>query len=219
MPEPAPTPDTLRLLNEEVSARAGRLDANTARLDTKATTLLGFILAACTFLATQPISGWWKVPAYAAFIASATLGFQSMRPRTFKDAPQPDSLLQFLTQRPETDALTLILKAKVQAFKDNQATHQRKANSWRGCLAAYSLAVVLMIGAIILSAQHRPTTPVSGGSRPPTVVPNAPCPGAPATVAPSTPTPPGGRDGERGERGSDGNLPTGAPGPSGAPAK
>jgi hypothetical protein len=61
MPEPAPTLDTLRFLNEEVSARAGRLDANTTRLDTKATTLLGFILAACTFLATQPISGWWKV--------------------------------------------------------------------------------------------------------------------------------------------------------------
>jgi hypothetical protein len=61
MPEPTPTPETLRLLNEEVSARAGRLDANTARLDTKATTLLGFILAACTFLATQPVGGWWKV--------------------------------------------------------------------------------------------------------------------------------------------------------------
>lgn len=199
MPELAPTPETLRLLNEEVSARAGRLDASTARLDTKATTLLGFILAACTFLTTQPIGGWWKVPAYAAFVAAAMLGFQSMRPRKFKDAPEPDAVLQFLAQRPETVALTLILEAKVRAFKDNQATHERKANSWRRCLAAFSLAVVFMIGALILGGQHRPTTPASGGTRPSTVVPNAPSDRAPATVVPSTPTQPGGRDGGRGE--------------------
>jgi hypothetical protein len=214
MPEPAltPTPETLRLLNEEVSARVGRLDTNTARLDIKATTLLGFIWAACTFLATQPIGGWWKVPAYAAFVAAATLGFQSMRPRTFKDAPEPDAVLQFLVQRPETNALNLILNAKVRAFKDNQATHERKANNWRRCLAAFSLAVVFMIGALILGGQHRLTTPTSGGTRPSTVVPNAPSDRAPATVAPSTPTQPGGRDGGRGERRSDGKPPTGAPG-------
>jgi len=165
MPEHAPTPETLRLLNDEVSARAARLDANTARLDTKATTMLGFILAACTFLATQPIGGWWKVPVYGVFVAAATLGFQSMRPRKFKDAPQPDAVLQFLAQRPETVALTLILEAKAQAFKENQMTHERKANSWRWCLATFTLAVVFMVSVLILGGQHRLATPASVGPR------------------------------------------------------
>lgn len=95
----------MRLVNEEVTARAQRLDANTARLDTKATTLLGFVLAASTFLATQPIGGWWKVLPYVLFVLAAIFGVQSMRPRLFKDAPEPDLLLARIAPRSEVAAL------------------------------------------------------------------------------------------------------------------
>jgi len=140
---------TLRLLNDEITARASRLDTNTSRLDTKATTLLGFVLAAVTFLAAQKTGGLWKVPPFLAYGLAAYFGHQAMRPRLFKDAPEPAPLAEHVSARGEAAALLLVIHAKVKAFTENRSTHERKATSWRCAEAALTLAVACTVIALI----------------------------------------------------------------------
>jgi len=145
----SPDPETLRLINAEISARAGRLDTSTSRLDTKATTLLGFVLAAVTFLAAQKTGGWWKVPPLVAYGIAAYFGQQAMRPRSFKDAPEPQILVEHVAARGEAAALLLLIHAKVRAFAENRITHEQKARSWRLSEMALILAVALTDVALI----------------------------------------------------------------------
>ena len=86
--------ETVRLVHKEIKDRLARLDANSARLDTKATSLLGFVSAISLFLATQKIDGWLKLIAYCGLAAAGYLGFQAMRVRRYTEAPEPRLLAQ-----------------------------------------------------------------------------------------------------------------------------
>jgi hypothetical protein len=136
-------PATLRLVHAELKDRASRLDASTSRLDTKATTLLGFVLAAGTFLATQETGGWWKVPSFIAFAVAAYFGIQAMRVRVFKDAPEPAPLVEHVAAKSEAVALALLIKATHDAITESRKTHQKKADAWKRSLATLIIAVVL----------------------------------------------------------------------------
>lgn len=165
---PSGTPDlaTLRLIHDEIAARASRLDASTARLDTKATTLLGFVLASATVFASHEAGGWWKVPAFLAFAIAAYFGVQSMRPREFKDAPEPDTLVEHVTLRTEEAALSLLAAAKLQAFNENRTTHNTKAVSWRRSLVALTVAVALVVVALLFGGSDGGRDqPEPGGQR------------------------------------------------------
>ena len=144
-----PDPATLRLVHAELKDRASRLDTKTSRLDTKATTLLGFVLAAGTFFAAQRTGGWWKVGSFTAYAVAAYFGIQAMRPRAFKDAPEPAPLVEHVLSRSETKALTLLIQAMFGAITENQLTHAQKARAWKRSLAALIVAVVLMVTALI----------------------------------------------------------------------
>lgn len=167
-PSRTPDPATLRLIHEEIAARASRLDASTARLDTKATTLLGFVLASVTFLASQETGGWWKVPPFLVFTVAAYFGIQSMRPREFKDAPEPEPLVKYLSDRKEAAALALLTAAKVQAFNENRETHKGKARSWRRSLLALTVAVALVVVALIFGGSDGGRDQRQPGQRQPT---------------------------------------------------
>jgi hypothetical protein len=147
-PEPAtdgPDIDTLRLIHKEIKDRAARLDASSARLDTKAATLLGFVSAAAIFLATQTVSGEWKAAAYLAWAGTVVCGLAAMGVRRWKDAPEPTVLLDLVATRPEAVALTLLAAAQSRAFTANRAVHERKAQYWR-------LSVVFLILAVLTTA-------------------------------------------------------------------
>jgi hypothetical protein len=150
---PLPDPETLRLIHDEISARAARLDTSTGQLDTKATTLLGFVLAAATFLAAQKALGWWKLPAFLAFAAAAFCGIQALRPREFKVVPQP-AVLETLTGHTERAVLAVLIAAKVQAFAPNERTHKEKANWWVRALLALTLAIALVVVALVFGGSH-----------------------------------------------------------------
>lgn len=150
MPEPAPTPekpdlDNLRLIHAEVSARLDRLGDFTSTLDTKASTLLGFVLAVSTFLAAQPGIGWLKVLSFAALGVSGVFGMMAMTVRRFKDAPEPEPLWEHMRARTEAATLAVITSAKLIVFKDNARVHERKADFWRLALAALTLAMGLTV--------------------------------------------------------------------------
>nr|WP_296067822.1 hypothetical protein [uncultured Actinoplanes sp.] len=161
--------DTQRLIHKEVKERAARLDAATARLDTKAATLLGFVSAACIFLATQNVSGWWKAGTYAAWAGTVAFGLMTMRVRKWKEVPEPEPLQRLLASRSEAAALSLLTKAQVQAFTTNRRIHERKATHWRLSLGFLVAAVLLTAAAITLGGnnngkqQQRPAPAGSAG--------------------------------------------------------
>jgi hypothetical protein len=167
--------DTQRLIHKEVKERAARLDAAGARLDTKAATLLGFVSAACIFLAAQDVSGWWKAGAYAAWAGTVAFGLLTMRVRRWKEVPEPEPLQRLLASRSEVAALSLLTTAQVQAFTTNRRIHEKKATHWRLSLAFLVAAVLLTAAAITLGGndsgkqQQRPGP--AGSSSPSTRVP------------------------------------------------
>lgn len=162
--------ETQRLIHKEVKERSTRLDAASARLDTKAATLLGFVSAACIFLATQNVSGWWKAAAYAAWAGTVAFGLLAMRVRRWREAPEPEPLQRLLGQRSETAALALLTAAQVSAFTANRKIHESKAQHWRYGLSFLVAAVLLTAAAITLGGtrngtpHQRPGPAVSGAS-------------------------------------------------------
>lgn len=150
-PEPStPSVETLRLVHDEVSARAAALDANATRLDTKATTLLGFTLALATILATQQISGWLKIAPLAVLAVAASFGLQALQPRPFRSVPEPRVLVDELAARSEPAVLTILSEAKTRAILENQILHEAKARAWRKSQISLTLAAVLLVSAIAI---------------------------------------------------------------------
>jgi len=150
MSEPSEPTDTVtsRLIHDEISERAKRLDASTARIDTKATALLGFTLALATFLAAQKVSMYWKIPAFVAFAVAAYYGVHSMMPRKFSDAPEPRPLQRDVGRRTELAALLLLTEAKINSFEQNRETHKGKVKCWRRSLVALTVAIILSVLAL-----------------------------------------------------------------------
>jgi hypothetical protein len=145
-----PDLETLRLVHQEVSERSSRLAANSDRIDTKATTLLGFVLAAATFLASKSPQPVLAVLGYLGFTLAGYFGIRSMRPRAFKDAPEPGPLMRDVAPRSEAAALTLITTAKVQAFEHNHKTHEDKAKHWSLSLRTLMVAALLAVLALAI---------------------------------------------------------------------
>lgn len=148
-PPQAHDPATLRLVLAQIEARMGRLDANITKIDTKATTLLGFVLALTTFLGSQNAGGWWMVAPFVGLAAAAYFAIQAMRVRKYSDAPEPRVLVDQVAARSESAALTLVVKAKIKAFDANHRTHESKAKSWRWSLAALIVAVILAVAVLL----------------------------------------------------------------------
>jgi hypothetical protein len=151
---PAYDIETLRLIHQEIKERSGRLDANSARLDTKATSLLGFVSAISLFLAAQKADGWSKLIAFAALGAAGWLGFQAMRVRTFADAPEPRALKTHVQARSEAAALALLTEAQIRVYETNRVIHERKAAHWRWSLGLLALAVGLTIIALVFGGNN-----------------------------------------------------------------
>ncbi len=137
-----PLLETRRLLHKEVKERAARLDAASARLDTKSATLLGFVSAVCIFLAGQNVPGWWKALAYAAWAGTVTSGLLAMRVRRWREAPEPEAL-HLLAERTEMDTLRLLTEAQTRVFTANRLLHERKATFWQASMVFLIVAVLL----------------------------------------------------------------------------
>jgi len=149
-----PNVDNLRLVHDEISARLARLDSNGDRLDTKATTLLGFVLAVGTLLASQSALTWLKIVSFVFLGLAAIFGVMAMRPRMYNDAPEPDKLWLHMRARTEMATLALITQAKVQVFAANKETHEGKAKSWRWSLIALTVGIVLTVTALAVGSNN-----------------------------------------------------------------
>lgn len=144
--------ENLRLINHEISARYDRLSDSSSRLDTKATTLVGFVLAAATFLAAHPGPAGWRAVAFVTMAVAAAFGFAALLPRKHKDAPEPAPLWQYMAARSEQATLAVVVAAKIKAFKANHETHERKALCWRGSLIALTLSIILTVTTLAIGS-------------------------------------------------------------------
>lgn len=154
---PAVDVETLRLIHKEVKERLARLDANSSRVDTKATSLLGFVSAIALFLAVQKADGWLKLVAFCALAAAGWCGFQAVRVRRVAEAPEARPLMEMLGGQPEARVLTLLTQVQVQAYEDNRTIHEHKATQLRWSLGFLTLAVALTTIALVFGGNDAGT--------------------------------------------------------------
>lgn len=144
-----------RLLNDEMTARFLRQSDSLNRIDTKGTALLGFALTIATFAATTTVATPWLLAVLASLACAAGAGIQTIRVRTYRDAPEP-AKIKLLIPRTENAALAALIKAKQEAFDANAVVLATKAKWWRRSLTGLVAGVALL--AIALLVDVRVTT-------------------------------------------------------------
>jgi hypothetical protein len=143
----------LEHLNAEISARlAMQLDAGSS-LDTKAASLLGFILAALAFIFTRPHRVWLVVPTALAFLISFYYFFEALRPRVYQSVPDPETIIGLYDESLATGAanvkevvLAKTIGTKRLAFEYNvTAVDAPKIRMWHHARIALIAAIVLSV--------------------------------------------------------------------------
>lgn len=142
--------ETLELINSELADRLARQAASSAKIDSKATVLTGYALAAASFLATrhpQPVLAGFAYAAYA-LAAGLSIGANAVGP--YRDVPAPRSLFNRYATRPRAETLAALGATRVRVFEDNARRHAHKGRLWLAAAGVLSAGVVLMISAILV---------------------------------------------------------------------
>ena len=150
--------ETLELINAELAGRFERQADSGTKIETKAIALVGYVLAAAAFLATQHPQPVLAGLAYAAYIAAFGLGVYSYAVGTYHEVPKPRKLLNGYVMRPKAEALAALAAERVKALEANASRHERKAQLWRISLACLALGVTLMVVSIVIHTGHHDST-------------------------------------------------------------
>jgi hypothetical protein len=163
--------ETLELINAELTARLNRQADSSARIDTKAVALAGYVVVAASFLATQHPQPVLAGLAYAAYAVTFGLSVFVYAVGTYCDVPDPRRLLNRYATRPKAQVLGALAAERVKAFEANARRHKRKAQLWRVTLAALAVGVTLMVVSVVVHTSHHGSSaegPGSGRSSSPT---------------------------------------------------
>ncbi|MGH3250201.1 MAG: hypothetical protein ACRDOI_28925 [Trebonia sp.] len=142
--------ETLELINSELADRLVRQADSSAKIDTKATALTGYAIAAASFLATQhpqPVLAGCAYGAYAVAVGFSITGSSVGR---HDDPPAPRPLFNRYAARSRTEVLAALGATRVRAFEANAGRYHRKARLWYAATAALTAGAVLMIIAIVV---------------------------------------------------------------------
>jgi hypothetical protein len=151
-------PETLELINTELAARLERQSDSSAKIDTKAVVLAGYVVAAASFLATQHPEPILAGFAYAAYAIAAGLGVSAYAVRAFRDVPDPRRLFNGYARQPKTQTLAALAAERVKAFEENAGRQRRKARQWKFSTAALLAGVIFMVLSIIVhNGEHGKT--------------------------------------------------------------
>lgn len=136
--------DTLVLLNDELTARLSRQDASGARIDTKATVIMGFAAAAAQFLATQQANVVLAVLAYSFYTLSFVSGLLTLAVARYEDTgPRP--MVDYYATEPEPRVLATLVATRVRMFEANARKHRRKAVLWWHSAATLAIGLTLSV--------------------------------------------------------------------------
>lgn len=135
---------TLQLLNEELSARLARQSDSGARIEAKATFIVGFASAAAQFLATRHSNVALAVLAYSFYALSFAAGVLAIAVARYDDT-EPRPLLDHFASEPEPKVLAVLAATRVKMFERNAGKHRRKAVLWWVGVAALAIGLVLSV--------------------------------------------------------------------------
>ncbi len=142
--------ETLELINAELTARLDRQADASAKIDTKAVVLAGYVAAAASFLATQHPQPVLAGLAYAAYVATFGLNVYVYAVGTHKDVPDPRRLFNNYANKTKSQVLATLAATRVRAFNDNADRSKRRALLWRVSLASLAVGVTLMVLSVVL---------------------------------------------------------------------
>jgi hypothetical protein len=154
--------ETLELINAELTARLDRQANSSAKIDTKAIVLAGYVVAAASFLATQHPQPVLASLAYAAYIVTFGLNVFVYAVGTYHDVPDPRRLLNGYAMRTKPQVLGALAAERVKAFDANARRHERKARLWQVSLVSLAVGVTLMVVSVIGHTNHHGSTAGSG---------------------------------------------------------
>jgi hypothetical protein len=142
--------ETLELINSELTARLARQAGSSDKIDTKAVVLVGYVIAAVSFLATQHPEPILAGLAYAAYAVAAALGVSAYAVRSYGDVPDPRGLFNGYVVLPRSRALAALAAVRVKAFEGNASTLRRKAGLWWFSVVTLLAGVILMVISIVV---------------------------------------------------------------------
>jgi len=149
--------ETLALINAEVTARLGRQSVSLDKIDTKSVLLVGYALAAISFLTTRGAESVLAVLAYCAFASAVGFGVASMSVRAYEDVgPRP--LFNKYADLSVPATLAALGATKVKHFEFNNGQLRRKARRWWASLAILLVGTALMVTAIFVQTYRHDHT-------------------------------------------------------------
>ncbi len=141
--------ETLALINTEVTARLERQSSSLDKIDTKAVLLVGYALAAISFLATRSAEIVLAILAYCAFAAAIGFGVAAMSVRAYEDV-EPRPLFTKYARLSLPATLAALGATKVKHFEFNNGQLRRKARRWWASLATLLAGTALLAAAIFV---------------------------------------------------------------------
>ena len=147
--EAEPEAETLALINSELAGRLDRQADSLAKIDNKAVVVIGYALAAATFLATRHAQPALAAFAYAAFAVAVGFGIMVVAVRNYQDI-EPRPLFTGYAPRSRPAALAALAATRVKHFEFNRGRLNAKAWQWWTSLTALVVGTMLMVAAILV---------------------------------------------------------------------
>ncbi len=146
--------ETLALINSELAGRLDRQADSLAKIDNKAVVVIGYALAAVTFLATRLAQPALAASAYAAFAVAVGFGIMVVAVRNYQDI-EPRPLFTGYAPRSRAATLAAMAAKRVKHFEFNRDRLNTKAWQWWTSLTALVIGTMLMVAALLVQTyQH-----------------------------------------------------------------
>ena len=140
--------ETLELISNEVTAILAAQYDSAARIDTKATILVGYAGAAASFLATRHSRPVLAALAYVAFGAAVCFGIWAYGVYFYETVPEPRTLFTRYRKRTKAEVLAALAATRVKVIERNADRIDQKVKRWWISLGILTIGMVLMISAI-----------------------------------------------------------------------
>jgi len=141
--------ETLALINSELASRLDRQADSLAKIDNKAVVVIGYALAATTFLATRHAQPALTALAYALFAVAIGFGIMVIAVRNYQDI-EPRPLFVGYAPRSMAATLAAVAAKRVKHFEFNRGRLNKKAWQWWTSLIALVVGTTLMVAAILV---------------------------------------------------------------------
>jgi hypothetical protein len=154
----------LELANAEVAARLADQHGASERLDTKATTVLGFVVVAASFVFVHATDDWLLGVVGALYLFTFLSALNALRPRTYRAVPEPSGAITVYRNLLAAGSINLkeqflaqLVATKAQAFEENRQADRQKVRWWWVSIGGLVLALTTSAFAVQLGTDNGST--------------------------------------------------------------